>query len=244
MSMRGVHAEWTKARTVPGTAWLLFGVVALTVLLGALASGAMPEGGDPAKSAFMGVTLGQAVVAILAVATVSGEYGTGMIRTTFTALPRRLNVLAAKGLVVAAMTVAAGTAAVLASAAMGDALLPNGLSLAAGPILRAATGSVLYLTLIALLSVGVAALLRDAAAATGVVLGLLYLTPIVTSLVADPDWYARLQKLSPMTAGLAVQATINLDQQPISPWKGLGVLALWAAGALLAGAATLRLRDA
>jgi ABC-2 type transport system permease protein len=239
-----LHAEWTKVRTVPGPAWRLFGAVALTVLLGALATSSMPTGADPAKSAFLGITLGQAAVAILAVATVSGEYGTGMIHTTFTAMPRRVNVLAAKGLVVTVLILAAGTAAVLVSAAIGDALLPNGLSLSEGPVQRAATGSVLYLTLIALLSIGVAALVRDAAAAIGVVLGLLYLTPIVTSLVSDPVWYDRLQKLSPMTAGLAIQATINLDQQPISPWKGLGVLALWAAAALLAGAATLRLRDA
>ena len=102
----------------------------------------------------------------------------------------------------------------------------------------------LYLALIALLSVGVAALVRDAAAASGLVLGLLYLTPVVTSLVSDPDWYDRLRKLSPMTAGLAVQATVDLDQQPLGPWEGLGVLAVWAAAALLAGAATLQLRDA
>jgi ABC-2 type transport system permease protein len=167
-----------------------------------------------------------------------------MIRTTLTAVPRRLNVLAAKGFVVTTLTLAAGAVAVLASVAVGDALLPNGMSLSDGPTLRAATGSVLYLGLIALMSVGVAALVRDAAAAVGVMLGLLFLTPIVTSLIADPDWHDRLEKLSPMTSGLAVQATINLDQQPVGPWQGLGVLALWAAGALLAGGAALRFRDA
>lgn len=239
-----LHAEWTKTRTVPGTPWLLLGVVAFTVLLGALAAGALPAGADPARAALMGVALGQAVVVILAVGVVSGEYGTGMIRTTLTAMPRRLNVLAAKGFVVTALTLVAGTAAVLISVAVGDALLPGGLSLSDGPVQRAATGSVLYLGLIALMSVGVAALVRDAHAAVGVMLGLLFLTPIVTSLVSDPVWHDRLEKLSPMTAGLAVQATINLDQQPIGPWQGLGVLALWAAGALLAGATALKLRDA
>lgn len=239
-----LHAEWTKTRTVPGTPWLLLGVVAFTVLLGVLSAGAMPAGGDPARTALMGVALGQAVVVILAVSTVSGEYGTGMIRTTLTAMPRRLNVLAAKGFVVTALTLVAGTVAVLISVAVGDAFLPDGLSLSEGPIQRAATGSVLYLGLIALMSVGVAALVRDAAAAVGVMLGLLFLTPIVTSLVSDPEWHDRLEKLSPMTAGLAVQATINLDRQPIGPWEGIGVLALWTAGALLAGGAALRFRDA
>jgi ABC-2 type transport system permease protein len=239
-----LHAEWTKIRTVPGTAWLLLGTVALTALLGALAANTMPADGDPAKTTLTGVALGQAVVVILAVGTVCDEYGTGMIRITLTAVPRRMNVLAAKGTVVAALTLAAATAAVLVSVAIGDLLLPNGLSLSEGPVQRATAGSVVYLTLIALLSVGVAMLVRDAAAAVGLVLGLLYLTPIVASLVSDPDWHDRLLKLSPMTAGLSVQATTNLAQQPIGPWEGIGVLALWAAGALLAGAAALRFRDA
>lgn len=236
--MTVLHAEWTKVRTVSGTAWALAGVVALTVGLGALAANTMHAGADPAKTSLIGVALGQAAVVILAVATVSGEYGTGMIHTTLTAVPRRLKVLAAKGFVVCGLTLVAAIVAVLGSVAVG------GLSLSDGPVQRAATGSVLYLALIALLSTGVAMVVRDAAAAVGVVLGLLYLTPIITSLVSDPDWYDRLQKLSPMTAGLAVQATIGLDQQPIGPWQGIGVLALWAAGALLAGGATLLLRDA
>jgi ABC-2 type transport system permease protein len=238
-----LHAEWTKVRTVPGTVWLLAGVVALTASLGALAAGAMPAGGDPAKSALTGVVVGQAIVAILGVATISGEYGTGMIRTTFTALPHRLEVLAAKAFVVTGLVLAAGAIAVAVSVLVGDVLLPGGLPLT-GPVVRAAAGSVLYLGLIAVLSVGVAALVRDAAAAVGLVLGLLYLTPIVTTLVSDPTWHDRLRKLSPMTAGLAIQSTVDVEAEPIAPWPGLGVLAMWAAAALLAGAAALRLRDA
>ncbi len=115
--MTTLHAELTKVRTVPGPAWLLVGVVALTVSLGALAAGAMPAGGDPAKSALTGVVVGQAIVVVLGVATISGEYGTGMIRTTFTALPRRLEVLAAKAFVVAGLVLAAGAVAVTASVA-------------------------------------------------------------------------------------------------------------------------------
>jgi ABC-2 type transport system permease protein len=240
--MTVLHAEWTKVRTVPGTAWLLLGVVTLTVLLGALAAGSMAFDADPAKSVLMGVALGQAIVVVLAVATVSGEYGTGMIRITLTAVPRRLNVLAAKGVVVTCLTLVAALVAVVASLAAGE-LVMDDLALTAGMV-RAAVGSVLYLALIALLSLGLATVVRDAAAAVGVVLGLLYLTPIVTTLVADPVWHDRLQKLSPMTAGLAVQATINMADEPIGPWQGLGVLGVWAAAALVLGGLTLRLRDA
>jgi ABC-2 type transport system permease protein len=118
------------------------------------------------------------------------------------------------------------------------------LSLADGPVLRAAAGSVLYLALVALLSLGVATAMRDSAAAIGVVLGLLYLFPIMAQVVSDPHWQRHLQQLGPMTAGLAVQATTHLRSLPIGPWAGLGVLAAWATAALLAGGLLLRLRDA
>ena len=111
-------------------------------------------------------------------------------------------------------------------------------------VLRAVLGSVLYLALIALLSVGVAAALREAAAAIGAVLGLLYLFPIIGAVVGRPELARHIQQIGPMTAGLAIQATTGLSSLPISPWAGLGVLAAWAAGALLLGGLLLRLRDA
>ena len=70
-------------------------------------------GQDPAKIALSGIDLSQAVVAILAVLAISGEYSTGMIRTTLTAMPRRLSVLGAKAVVLTALTLAAGTVGVL-----------------------------------------------------------------------------------------------------------------------------------
>jgi ABC-2 type transport system permease protein len=63
-------------------------------------------------------------------------------------------------------------------------------------------------------------------------------------MTADPDWQRLLWKLSPTNAGLAIQATTNLSSLPLSPWAGLGVLAAWAAAALLGGGLLLRLRDA
>src|SRR6266536_3093012 len=211
---QALHAEWTKLRTVAGTSWLLFAVIALTVALSAAAAAAVtcPSAGcgqDPAKVSLTGIEFGQAVVAILAVLAISGEYSSGMILVTRAATHRY-----------------------------------QALSLADGPLLRATAGSVLSLALIALLSLGVATAMRDSATAIGVVLGLLYLFPIITAVVADADWYRHLQQIGPMTAGLAIQATTNLRGLPISPWAGLGVLAAWAAGALLAGGLLLRIRDA
>jgi ABC-2 type transport system permease protein len=118
------------------------------------------------------------------------------------------------------------------------------LSLGDGPVLRAAAGSVLYLALIALLSLGVATIIRDSGAAIGTVLGLLYLSPIIAAVVNSPHWHNGIERYAPMSAGLTIQATTGLRHLPISPWAGLGVLAAWAAAALLAGGLLLRLRDA
>jgi len=96
--------------------------------------------------------------------------------------------------------------------------------------------------LIALLSLGAAAALREAAAAIGVVLGLLYLFPIIGA--ATGGLARHVQQIGPMTAGLAIQATTGLSSMPISPWAGLGVLTAWAAAALLLGGLLLRLREA
>jgi ABC-2 type transport system permease protein len=117
-------------------------------------------------------------------------------------------------------------------------------SLGNGPVLRAALGSVLYLALIALLAVGVTTAVRDSAAGIGLVLGLLYLFPIVAAVIPDHVLARHLVQVAPMTAGLYIQVTVGLQALPLAPWQGLGVLALWTLGALIAGAVVLRLRDA
>jgi ABC-2 type transport system permease protein len=81
--------------------------------------------------------------------------------------------------------------------------------------------------------------------AIGVVLALLYLFPIVVAAAgADPSWQRHLEQIGPMEAGLAIEATSGLRSLPIGPWAGLGVLAAWAAAALLGGGLMLRRRDA
>jgi ABC-2 type transport system permease protein len=255
-----LHAEWTKLRTVSGPAWLLLGVVALTIAVSTAAVGAThcPQDltcpVDTTKLSLTGVQVGQAVVAILAVLTISNEYGSGMIRTTLAAMPNRLAVLAAKAILLAALVLAAGAVAVFGSVLAGHLILASHGFTAArgfhpvwlsyGPTLRAACGSVLYLGLIALLSLGVAVIVRDSATSIGVVLALLYVFPIVLAFVANPHWQHRLERWTPTVAGLTIQATTGLRGLAISPWGGLGVLAIWAAAALVLGALALRLRDA
>ena len=254
-----LSAEWTKARTLASTGWLLLAAVVVTVTVSTAVAAAVtcPAGNcaeDPAKISLTGIYLGQVVVAILAVLMVTGEYGTGMVRVTLAAMPRRTTVLAAKASIVTGLVLAAGAVAVLACVLAGQIILPGhgidpahgypSLSLGSAPVLRATVGSVLYLALIALLSLGTATAVRDSAAAIGVVLGLLYLFPIIGAVLGGSPLARHLQQIGPMTAGLAVQATTGLRDLPIGPWAGLGVLAAWAAAALLAGGLLLQLRDA
>lgn len=258
-----MHAEWTKQRTVAGPGLLLLAAVVGTIALSAAAAAAVscPGAGcatDPAKTSLTGVLLGQTVIAVLAVVTVGTEYSTGMITSTFIAIPRRGFVLVAKAVVLVVPVLLAGAVAVLGSLLVGWLLLPGSgwqgadnvvvdhpvLILGAGSTLRAGAGSVLYLALIALLSLGVATTVRSSAAAIGIVLALLFVLPILAAVITDPDWQRHLKQIAPSSAGLAIQATTGLDSLPISPWTGLGVLGLWAAGALVVGAVVLELRDA
>ncbi len=173
----------------------------------------------------------------------AGEYGTGLIRATFTALPRRLTVLAAKGAYLLAGTAAAALVSVVASVLAGRQLLAGYPALTSAAVLRAAGGSVLYLLAVALLGLGVGAAVRSASAASGVVLGLLYVVPTVLNVFIDPDWQRALYRLGPSTAGLSVLTTVDISALPIGPWAGLAVAAAWGFGAVAVGAMLLWRRD-
>jgi ABC-2 type transport system permease protein len=190
-----LHAEWTKLRTVPGPWWLLLATVAATAVV------------RRHELSLVGTYLAQAPVAVLAVLVIGGEYGTGMIRTTLTVMPRRSTTLAAKAVVLTGAVAAAVAVAVLGSPP------------------RTAAALVVRLALIALLSLGTATAVRDSATGIGVVLGVLYLFPILTVTVGSPHWQRLLLKLGPASGGL-------------------GATAAWAAAALLTGGLLLRIRDA
>jgi len=213
-------AEWTKLRTTPGPWWLLLATATLTLALGGAVTSA--GGGDSTRFALSGVYLGQAPVAVLAVLVVGGEYSTALIGTTLAAIPNRPLVLAAKAIVLAVVVAAVGAPTVLTSL----------LAFGGGHLVRGGAGSVAYLILIAVLGLGIAAAVRDPAAAIGIVLGVLYLPPILTQMVADPHLHRVLERAAPMNAALAA-----------GPWAGLDVLAAWTAGALLVGTLTFRYRD-
>jgi ABC-2 type transport system permease protein len=250
-------AEWAKLRTEPGPKWLALAVVVMTVGLGVAVSAATPlqAGGsqDPTRLCLTGLYLGQAVIAVLAVMMVTTEYSNGMIRLTLAAVPRRLVVLAAKATVVGQVAAVAGLLAVVASLVAGRLLMPGHgftpahgyevAALAVGSTWRAGLGSVAYLVLIGWLALGIAFAVRDSAASVGSVLGLVYLFPVIASLIPDHHLQKRLNELGPMTAGLAVQATRDLHGLAISPWAGFGVLVAWAAAGLCLGGYLLCRRD-
>jgi ABC-2 type transport system permease protein len=258
-----MHAEWTKLRTVPSTAWLGLAVVAFTVALSAAVAASATTAHCPTpttctddlpKASLFGIRFGQVAVVVLAVLAMSNEYATRMIQTTLAATPRRYTVLATKALVVTGLTLVVGAIGVAGSLLVGRGILPgngftaaNGyalLSLADEPTRRAAIGSVLYLGLIALLSLGVAAIVRDTAGAISTILALLFMFPMLAIVLKTETWRDRLEKFAPMTAGLNVQATRGLGDLAIGPWAGLGVLAAYAGAALLGGLLVFRLRDA
>lgn len=263
--VRALSAEWTKLVTVPGQLWTLAAVAGLMTGLGALVGAAQ----DPPRCAghapcpspdttaltLSGVYLAQLAAVMVAVALVSAEYPR-MIRVTLAAHPGRTGVLAAKAAVTFAAVLGAGAAGVAGALAAGRAVLAaRGFTAASGhptaalsdpSLQRAALGTLLYLLLVTLLATGLTAVLRHQAAAAGAVAALLY-GPYVLTLAVPMSARAlhAVQKASPMTAGLAVQATPpGTGSAPLGPWAGLAVLAAYAAAALVTGWALLRYRDA
>lgn len=257
-----LRSEWTKLRTLPSTFWLFVLAVGATVALGAAVTGSLdvqhceaPCYEDTPKLSLMGVRLGQAAVGILAALAVTAEYGTRTIRPTLTAMPGRFRVLTGKLAVITALGLAAGAVAVAGSLLAARAILPGngftpvngyaGLSLADDLTRRAALGSVLYFGLVALLSAGLGFVLRDTGGTIAAVLALFYGSPLLALFVTDPVWQHRIQRFSPMNAGLAIQATRDIAATTdIGPWAGLGVLSAYATAAVVAGAVLFRLRDA
>lgn len=259
---QAVSAEWIKARSVRSSTGMVLAAFAFS-LLGTflICAGTTTEGGSPGhpgdndivRDSLAGVWLGQILFAVLAVLVVTSEYSTGTIRATFAALPRRRLVLGAKSLVTGLVVLLAGLLTATACFLLGQSLLRgNGFdyaggyphaSLTDGPALRAVAGSGLYLAGLALLALGIAAIVSRTATAITVVLALMFVPPIAAGML--PEGLSEpLQKLSPM-AGLAVQETVERpDSIPIGPWAGLAVLGAYALGALAIAAFLIQRRDA
>jgi ABC-2 type transport system permease protein len=257
-----LRAEWTKARTVPSTGWLLLLVVLAMVGLGFAVTSTLripdcaqdPCVLDTTKLSLAGVRLAQVGAGILGVLLVSSEYTTGTITPTFAAVPRRWAVLASKCAVAATLVAGAAVVGVAGALLVARSTLPGrGFTAATGypasTVLedltqRGALGTVLYLVLITLLGLGIGHLVRDTGAAVTVLLTLLFVAPLVAMFVSDASWQRRIHRYAPTDAGLVIQSTRELAAQPIAPWWGLALLAGYTLTAVTVAAIALRARDA
>jgi ABC-2 type transport system permease protein len=253
---RVIASEWIKLRSLRSTIFSLLAAVALTIGIGVLISalrandfnqnGFIPGPGfDPTLVSLRGIYLAQLAIGVLGVLVITGEYSTGMIRATLSAVPRRLPVLWAKALVfAAAVFVVMGIASLLAFEG-GQAMLSNaGIHVGLGTpgAARAVLGGALYLTVVGLLGVGLGFLMRNTAGAIATLFGLLLVLPAVASAL-PASLYNDIYRYLPMIAGIQVLTTVQ-DPSLLTPWTGIGVFCLYALGAVVAGAVMLKRRDA
>jgi len=250
--MSVMHAELTKFRSIPSTAWSLLSAATLIVGFGIVYAmvrvtrpPADPSGFDAVGVSLSGVQLAQLAVGVLGVLVITSEYATGLIRTTFAAVPRRTPVFWGKAAVLAAATFALSVPAAFAAFFVGQSVLSAehlDTSLGQPGVARAVVGGALYLTLVALLGLGLGTIVRRTAGGVSAVFGMLLGPQIVTGFLptalAD-DVYRWL----PSPAGLAITSA-HPDSTLLSPWTGVAVMSIYVVAALALGAWCLRRRDA
>jgi ABC-2 type transport system permease protein len=245
---RLVRSEWIKFRSIRSTFWC-FGVVAVLVIgiasvLGALVDSGRDLTGDAANVTFLGINtlsmyLSALVVTVLGVLIITGEYGTGQIRSTFTADPNRIGVLLAKATVLALSTfvvsavstwIGAGLSAALQSAKGTHADLAD--PAVSMPLL----GTSVALTLLALLAFGIGLLVRSSAGGIAIALGILTVLPIVVTLfaaLANTQWASDLSSFLPYAAGSQLYQYASGSDLPADGSGGGVTLNGWSGGGVL-----------
>jgi ABC-2 type transport system permease protein len=252
--LRVMRAEWTRLRTQPAAYWALLTAVILVVGFGigySLLRVARPPHGtalasfDPAAISLSGVQLAQIAVGALGVLLITSEYATGMIRTTFAAIPRRLPMLWGKAALLATAITAVSLPAAFAAFAGGQSILSRqhlSVQFSQPGVARAVIGSALYLAAVGLLGLGLGALIRNAAGGIAALVGLLYGLPLAASFL-PASMAADVTRYLPASAGQAV-TTVQPDPTMLHPWTGFGVLCAYAAILLAISAARMRRGDA
>jgi len=175
---------------------------------------------------------------------ITSEYSTGLIRTTLTAVPRRLPVLWAKVIVVAATAVATMVASLLVAFFVGQAVYSGGgpsASLSDPGVLRAVLAAALFPTAIAVMGVALGALMRHTATAIGILVAMLFVVPVLFETLGGV--WARASEYLPGEAGEAM-ITVVKDSGQMSPGAGLLVLIGWIGVLFAAGTIALKRRDA
>lgn len=247
------RSEWTKLSSLRSTVWTL----AVTVVLGLGISSLVTAetrahwspsnvpGFDPTAISLIGVFLGQLTIGVLGVLAISAEYGSGTIRATFAAAPRRVRVLTAKVAVLALVALVTAEVVSFTSFFLGQSLLtapaPH-TTLGSPGALRAVAGSGVYVCLIGMFAFGLGTIIRHTAGAISAFLGILLLVPVLIR--ALPNSLAnRIEEFMPDHIG-AVVVSFNMGGDSLAPWTGLAVLLGYVVVLLLVGCWLLVTRDA
>lgn len=249
-----LRSELLKIRSVRSTYWTLLAAVgfnvAFAVLVAVFIPGALSQQDrqtvDAVRLSLAGIHLSQIAVGVLGVLVITSEYGTGMIRATFSAVPQRRTILAAKAVVFAATALVAGIVSCFAAYVSSEAIVtdPRLQSSIGDPgVLRAVTGGGLYLAVLGLLGLGLGGIIRSTAGATAVLFGLLFVPPILLELLPH-TWQSMIGPYLPMQAGSQIFIAQHRGADDLGPWTGLGVFCLYAAAAVAASLVLVDRRDA
>jgi ABC-2 type transport system permease protein len=254
---RVVRSEWTKLWSLRSTRWSLLaaivGMAGLGMIIAAFRMGHWSHLSageraryDPIDNGVGGYHLAQLAIGVLGVIVMSGEYATGMIRSTLMAVPHRLPVLWAKALVFAAVTFVLMLASSFVSFFGVQAIVAQrNLQAHLGDphALRAVVGTALFLTVLGVLSVGLGGLLRTTAGGIAAFVGLLFVLPGITALLPSNIGDA-ISPYLPLNAGFAVATSTFDNSHHLAPWTGFGVFCAYAVVAVAAAAVALVRRDA
>jgi len=224
--------------------------------------GPSPAGlGKPADDGLAGAFAGLIVVIVVGAMFITAEYRRGLIRTTFAASPARGRVLAAKAVVIGAVTFAAGLIGAAPVVPLGASLLRSHgnyvFPMSALTEVRLVAGTAALLAVAAVLALAAGAILRHSAGAITAVIGVMVMTyffsaPLAVLPAGAADWLLRvtpaaafaIQQYVPAYPQVSNAYTPQNGYFPLAPWAGFGVLCLWAALALCLATVLLRRRDA
>jgi hypothetical protein len=255
-AVRVLRSEWTKFRSLRSTVYVLVAAVVLAVGIGAFVPWANAQNWrewsrrdrqnfDPTNLSLSGLYLSQLAVGVLGVLMMSGEYATGMIRASLTAVPKRLPVLWAKVAVFG--TAVLGLTAVTSLIAFFIGQWPLaarhlGASLADPGVAASVAGAALYLTLIGLLGVGLGGALRNTAAGIAGLVTLVLVIPVIVQ-TFPRSWRVPLQKFMPSSIADSMTRLVH-DPDAYSRWTSCALLCGYVLIALVAATVVLRRRDA
>jgi ABC-2 type transport system permease protein len=263
---RLLRSEWIKLWTLRSTWWTLGSTVVIMVgvaVMMAFVVQFLTDQISPEEQASMdsvfgaptviagGYEFAALVVAVLGAMLITGEYSTGMIRSTFAAAPGRLGAFAAKATVLAIVTAVLSTVSLLLGWLVTLPILDaNDMALdwSDSDQVRQLYGVVIYTVLVALFALGVGTLLRHTAGAIFTTVAVFLVIPMVfgiaVAFASDVDWVLTVNKFLPSVAGSAITPTGAQVPEVLDPWVGISVLAAYTAVVVSGGALRLKLDDA